>query len=53
MACFIGGSINYVGIEVPIIADKILAILSSAALPLGLFICWFWISYKRNKLFKK
>ena len=52
MACFIGGSINYIGIEVPIIADKILAILSSSSSTWS-FICWFWISYKRDKFFKK
>lgn len=46
MACFIGGSINYIGIEVPIIADKILAILSSAALPLGLLSVGFGLVIK-------
>lgn len=56
MACFIGGSINYIGIEVPIIADKILAILSSAALPLGLLSVGFGLVIKeinssKNEIF--
>ncbi len=46
MACLIGGGINYIGIEVPIIADKILAILSSAALPLGLLSVGFGLVIK-------
>ena len=56
MACLIGGGINYIGIEVPIIADKILAILSSAALPLGLLSVGFGLVIKeinssKNEIF--
>ncbi|NQY24670.1 MAG: AEC family transporter [Campylobacteraceae bacterium] len=36
IACFIGGSINFISLDLPIVVNKILAILSSAALPLGL-----------------
>lgn len=56
MACLIGGGINYIGIEVPIIVDKILAILSSAALPLGLLSVGFGLVIKeinssKNEIF--
>ena len=46
VACFIGGVINFSNIEVPIIANKILAILSSAALPLGLLSVGFGLVIK-------
>jgi len=36
VACFIGGSINFIGLTVPIFMEKTLQILSSAALPMGL-----------------
>ena len=36
IACFIGGGINFISLDLPIVVNKILAILSSAALPLGL-----------------
>lgn len=49
VACFIGGVINFSNIEVPIIADKILAILSSAALPLGLLSVGFGLVIKEIK----
>ena len=36
VACFIGGSINYMDITLPIVALNVLKILSAAALPMGL-----------------
>jgi len=36
IACLIGGSINFISLELPLVINKILEILSSAALPLGL-----------------
>lgn len=56
IACFIGGMINFLGIQLPIIADKILAILSSAALPLGLLSVGFGLVIKeinssKNEIF--
>lgn len=47
IACFIGGSINFIGFEMPIMFDKILAILSSAALPLGLLSVGFGLVLKQ------
>lgn len=49
LACFIGGGINFLDISLPIIADKILAILSSAALPLGLLSVGFGLVIKEIK----
>jgi len=49
VACFIGGMINFVGIDLPIVANKILAILSSAALPLGLLSVGFGLVIKEIK----
>ena len=36
IACFIGGSINFLSIPMPIVLSKTLEILSSSALPMGL-----------------
>lgn len=36
VACFIGGSINYLDISLPIVAVNVLGILSASALPMGL-----------------
>lgn len=36
VACLVGGALNASGIELPVVAIKTLAILSAAALPLGL-----------------
>ena len=46
MACVIGGSINYIGIELPVIINKTLAILSATALPLGLLSVGFGLVIK-------
>lgn len=46
MACVIGGSINYIGIDLPIIINKTLAILSATALPLGLLSVGFGLVIK-------
>jgi len=36
LACFIGGGINFIGVSFPIPIEKMLQILSAAALPMGL-----------------
>lgn len=49
IACFIGGSINFIGFDIPIIIEKVLAILSSAALPLGLLSVGFGLVIREIK----
>ncbi len=56
VACFIGGMINYIDFGVPIIIEKILSIISSAALPLGLLSVGFGLVIKeindsKNEIF--
>ena len=46
VACFIGGVINYLGIDMPIIIENTLSIISSAALPLGLLSVGFGLVIK-------
>lgn len=52
LACFIGGMINFLDINLPLIANKTLAILSSAALPLGLLSVGFGLVLKEIKTSK-
>lgn len=49
IACFIGGLINFSGFELNIIVNKILAIISSAALPLGLLSVGFGLVIREIK----
>ena len=49
IACVIGGSVNFIGVDIPIIIEKTLAILSSAALPLGLLSVGFGLVLKEIK----
>lgn len=53
IACTVGGSINFIGIEIPIFIDKILEILSSAALPLGLLSVGFGLVLKETSHYYK
>lgn len=46
IACVIGGSINFTGFDFPIVFEKILEILGSAALPLGLLSVGFGLVIK-------
>lgn len=52
IACFIGGSINFIGITLPIVLERILFIISSAALPLGLLSVGFALVIKEIKYSK-
>lgn len=49
IACVIGGSLNYFDITLPIIAENIFKILSSAALPMGLLSVGFSLELKALK----
>jgi len=56
IACLIGGSINFIGFEFPIVLERIFEILGSAALPLGLLSVGFGLVIKeinssKNELF--
>ena len=53
IACFIGGSINFLSVDIPVILDKTLEILSQAALPLGLLSVGFGLVIKEIKSSKK
>jgi len=53
IACFIGGSINFIGIELHISISKLLQILSGAALPLGLLSVGYALVLKEIKSAKK
>lgn len=49
VACVIGGSINYINLELPIIALNVLKILSASALPMGLLSVGFSLDLKSVK----
>jgi len=49
VACIIGGSINFLGIQLPIVLNNTLEILSKAALPLGLLSVGFGLVIKEIK----
>lgn len=53
IACFIGGSINFLGLELHISISKLLQILSGAALPLGLLSVGYALVLKEIKSAKK
>jgi len=53
ISCFIGGSINFLGIEIPLILENILKIIGQAALPLGLLSVGFGLVLKEIKSAKK
>lgn len=53
IACFIGGSINFLGFELHISISKLLQILSGAALPLGLLSVGYALVLKEIKSAKK
>ena len=53
VACVIGGSINFLGIEFPIVLNNTLEILSKAALPMGLLSVGFGLVIKEIKSSKK
>ncbi len=49
LACFFGGSLNFFALELPLVIEKILAILSQAALPMGLLSVGFALVLKDMK----
>ena len=49
IACIIGGSINFLGIQLPIVLNNTLEILSKAALPMGLLSVGFGLVIKEIK----
>ena len=53
VACVIGGTINFFGIEFPIVINNTLEILSKAALPMGLLSVGFGLVIKEIKSSKK
>lgn len=53
IACFIGGSINFLSIDIPIVLENTLDILGQAALPLGLLSIGFGLVLKEMKSSKK
>ncbi len=53
IACFIGGNINFLSFDIPVVIDKTLEILSQAALPLGLLSVGFGLVIKEIKSSKK
>ncbi len=53
IGCFIGGSINFLGISLPVILVNTLDILGQAALPLGLLSVGFGLVLKEIKSSKK
>ncbi len=52
VACVIGGTINFIGIEFPVVINNTLAILSKAALPMGLLSVGFGLVIKEISSFK-
>ena len=52
VACVIGGTINFIGIEFPVVINNTLAILSKAALPIGLLSVGFGLVIKEISSFK-
>lgn len=53
IGCFIGGSINFLGIDVPIILENTIQILGQAALPMGLLSVGFGLVLREMKSSKK
>ncbi|APW65217.1 transporter [Poseidonibacter parvus] len=53
IGCFIGGSINFLSIDIPIILENTIQILGQAALPLGLLSVGFGLVLKEIKASKK
>jgi predicted permease len=53
IGCFIGGSINFLGIQLPIIIENTFKIIGQAALPLGLLSVGFGLVLKEIKSAKK
>ena len=49
IACVVGGSINFLGIQLPIILNNTLEVLSKAALPMGLLSVGFGLVIKEIK----
>lgn len=49
VACVIGGSINYIDLDLPIVALNVLKILSASALPMGLLSVGFALDLKSLK----
>jgi malonate transporter and related proteins len=49
LACIIGGSINFLGIQLPVVLNNTLEILSKAALPMGLLSVGFGLVIKEIK----
>ena len=52
VACLIGGTINFLGIEFPVVINNTLAILSKSALPIGLLSVGFGLVIKEISSFK-
>lgn len=52
VACLIGGTINFLGIEFPVVINNTLAILSKSALPIGLLSVGFGLVIKEITSFK-
>lgn len=52
VACVIGGTINFIGIEFPVVINNTLEILSKAALPMGLLSVGFGLVIKEINSFK-
>ena len=52
VACVIGGTINFIGIEFPVVINNTLEILSDAALPIGLISVGFGLVIKEINSFK-
>jgi predicted permease len=52
VACIIGGGINFIGIQLPLVLNNTLEILSNAALPMGLLSVGFGLVIKEIKAFK-
>ncbi len=53
IACFIGGTINFLNISIPVVLENTLDILGQAALPLGLLSIGFGLVLKEIKSSKK
>ena len=53
IGCFIGGSINFLGINLPVILENTIQILGQAALPMGLLSVGFGLVLKEMKASKK
>ena len=53
IGCFIGGSINFLGINLPVIFENTIQILGQAALPMGLLSVGFGLVLKEMKASKK